>query len=285
MDLAMRREWLAQRNVNAQLLSGWLDVFGYSLSVEEGAAWSRLQNETFLESVCGESGAHEFACLATVPLQDGQLASDELRAAIAAGHRGVIIGTWIPEGGDHPARDLDDPSLYPFWATAAELEAPVLLHPVFASAEPRAASWGLVNAVVRPNETALSVARLLYGGVPQRFPGLRIIVAHGGGSLPFILGRQQRNYGVLRDSQPEVFDPTEGFRRLYFDSVVFDPTALAFLVSLVGSRRVLLGSDIPFPIGDPEPRLVVESEQVALSDEDRAAILADNARRLFKLES
>jgi aminocarboxymuconate-semialdehyde decarboxylase len=139
-----------------------------------------------------------------------------------------------------------------------------------------------VNTVARPNETAISLARILYAGIPQRFPGLKLVVSHGGGSLPFLLGRLKRNYDVLK-SEETLYDPVEGFKRLYFDTVVFEPEALQFLLKLADSDKVMLGSDAPFPIRDPHPRLVVESTKLEITEEERKNLLIGNAKKLFKI--
>lgn len=282
MNLQGRVESLTKQNIDLQFNAGWLDIFGYSLSPEDGAEWSRFLNETLLEAIQAEGG-ERFASLASVPLQSGEHAARELAAAKQAGHLGVMIGTWIPSEDGKGGFDLDNPSLEPLWQKAAELGFPVFLHPVFAGAQPRAKDWAMVNAVARPNETAISLARLLYAGIPQRFPGLKLIISHGGGSLPFLLGRLQRNYEILKNGAETIYDPVEGFKQLYFDSVVFEPEALRFLLSMVGTDKVLLGSDAPFPIRDPEPKAVLESEALGLSPEVRNAILIDNARSLFNL--
>jgi aminocarboxymuconate-semialdehyde decarboxylase len=281
MNLRDRSKELAGQNIYMQLNAGWLDIFGYNLPKEEGAEWSRFLNETLLEAVGQENGEVQYASLATVPLQDGELAASEVKAAKAAGHRGVMIGTWVPSGDS--GYDLDHPSLSPFWQAAADLDFPVFLHPVFAGTQPRAKEWGMVNAVARPNETAISLARILYAGIPQRFPGLKLIISHGGGALPFIIGRLQRNYTILSKTDPEVYNPLEGFQQLYFDSVVFEPEVLRFLLTMAEADKILLGSDAPFPIRDPYPRAVVESEKLQLSDEVRSAILAGNAQKLFHI--
>jgi aminocarboxymuconate-semialdehyde decarboxylase len=281
MELRNRSRELSSQNIYLQMNAGWLDIFGYNLPKEEGAAWSRFLNETMLEALQLESSDTQYASLATVPLQDGELAAAELRAAKEAGHVGVMAGTWIASGDS--GYDLDHPSLNPFWQAAAELDFPVFLHPVFAGSQPRAKDWGMVNTVARPNETAISLARILYAGIPQRFPGLKLIVSHGGGSLPIIIGRLQRNYTFLSKTDSTIYNPLEGFKQLYFDSVVFEPEALRFLLTMVDTDNILLGSDAPFPIRDPFPRAVVESEKLQLSLEMRSAILAENAKRLFHL--
>jgi len=122
----------------------------------------------------------------------------------------------------------------------------------------------------------VTLARLLYAGVPARYPGAKLVVAHGGGALPYVLGRLVRNHLI---DPGGTADPVESFARLHFDSVVFDPAVLEFLVAKAGPDRVMLGSDYPFPIGDLAPRSVVE--RAALPDAHRGQILGGNAARLF----
>jgi aminocarboxymuconate-semialdehyde decarboxylase len=278
-----RTERLAGRAIVAQLNGGWLDVFGYSLPAQEGAAWSTFLNDTLRESLVSASTADvTYLPLATVPLQDGALAAAELARAAGDGHVGAMIGTWIQTAAG--GRDLDDPDLEPFWATAAALGLPVFIHPVFAGGgdDKRIHDWGLANAVARPNETALAMSRVLYGGVLERHPELKLIVAHGGGALPAVMGRLARNYGLLHAAGETVADPSAGFAKLYFDSVVFSPHALRALLAVARPGGVMLGSDDPFPIGDPQPRAVIESPELDLADAERRKLLGGNACAAFE---
>jgi aminocarboxymuconate-semialdehyde decarboxylase len=282
-NIDARTERLAGRAIVAQLNAGWTDVFGYSLPAEEGAEWSAFLNDTLRESLVSASTADvTYLPLATVPLQDGALAAAELARAAADGHAGAMISTWIPtaEGG----RDLDDPGLEPFWAAAAALGLPVFVHPVFAGggSDKRIHDNGLANAVARPNETALAMSRLLYVGVLERHPGLKLIVAHGGGALPALLGRLARNYTLLREAGENVADPSAGFAKLSFDSVVFSPPALRALLAVARPGGVMLGSDDPFPIGDPQPRAVIEAPELGLSAAEQNMLLGGNACAAFE---
>jgi aminocarboxymuconate-semialdehyde decarboxylase len=273
VHLGPRTERLGGRAIVAQLNAGWLDVFGYSLPPEEGAAWSAFLNDTLHESLAHASRPDvTYLPLATVPLQDGALAAAELTRAMGRGHAGAMIGTWIAQTGG--GRDLDDPGLGPFWERAAALRAPVFVHPVFAGGgdDARIRDLGLANAVARPNETALAVSRLL---------DLKLVIAHGGGSLPGMLGRLARNYELLTASGEDVADPHEGFAKLSFDSVVFSPQTLAALLAIARAGGVMLGSDDPFPIGDPQPRAVIEAPELGLDDGARRELLGANACGLF----
>lgn len=267
-DLDRRREWLDRNGIDRQVTGGWLDVFGYDLSAEEGAAWSAALTEGLLEAAAAES---RLSVLGSVPLQDPKRAADALHQQVGSGSTaGVMIATRA--GG----RDLDDAEFTPFWEAADETGAVVFLHPGFGGASERYTDFGLVNGLARLEDTTVTLARLLYAGIPERYAGAKIVVAHAGAALPFVLGRLTRNHLMHPDT---THDPAAGFRRLYFDSVVFDPDALHLLLGKVGAERVMLGSDYPFPIGDLEPRTVIGALRVG--EEVRDAIEGRNALGLF----
>jgi len=270
-DMVARKAWLAAEGIDVQLVGGWLDMFGYELPAEEGADWCRFMNEHLLASATQHRSLAPLAC---VPLQSGVKAAEVLEEALAAGFRGAMIGTQ-PKG---QGGTLDDPALAPFWEAASAHKAAILVHPMYACGDARLGDYDLVNAVGRLTDTTTALARLLYAGHLQRFPGMSLIVSHGGAALPYALGRLQRNH----DIHPGKYaDPALGFRRLYFDTVLFEPRALRFLSDVAGADKLLLGSDYPFPIGDPRPTRIVEA--AALNDEERRAILGETAARVFGL--
>ena len=265
-DLDRRGAWLAEQGVTRQLAGGWLDIFGYDLPADEGADWAARLTAALVEV----AGADDrLTALGTVPLQDPRRAAEALAACRGAGLPGVMIATRA--GG----RELDDPGFTPFWEAADSSGALVFLHPGFGGSSSRYTDFGLVNGLARLEDSTVTLARLLYAGIPARYPGARIVVAHGGAALPYVLGRLARNHAI----NPATADPLESFGRLYFDSVVFDPLALEFLVRRAGAPRVLLGSDYPFPIGDLAPSDVVT--RADLKDDDRAAILGGTAAGLL----
>jgi aminocarboxymuconate-semialdehyde decarboxylase len=270
-DLAQRREWLTKARVDHQLVGGWTDVYGYELPAAEGADWARFYNEHMGK---GSAAMPGLSALATVPLQDGALAAKVLEEALDAGFKGAMIATQ-PKG---IGGNLDDPSLDPFWEVASARKAGVFLHPHYICSDDRLDGYDLVNAVGRLADTTIAVARLLFSGHLTRFPGVSLLLSHAGGALPYALGRLKRNKTI----HPEYADPEENFRRLYFDTVLFEPLALRFLVNLVGADKVMLGSDYPFGIGDLEPRGVVD--RTTLTEAEREAILGGNAARIFHVE-
>ena len=270
-DLGQRRDWIKQARVDHQLVGGWTDVYGYELPDEEGADWARFYNEHMAKDAAALA---QLTALATVPLQNGRLAALVLEEALAAGFKGAMIATQ-PKG---VGGNLDDPDLDPFWEVASAKGAVIFLHPHYICGDERMAGYDLVNAVGRLADSTLAVARLLFSGHLTRFPGMTLVLSHGGGALPYALGRLKRNQAI----HPEYADPAAGFGRLYFDTVLFEPLALRFLCDVAGADKVVLGSDYPFGIGDPDPCGVVD--QTPLTTAERAAILGGNAARLFHIE-
>ena len=269
--------FLAAQGIEAAVFGPLMDAAGYSLPPRQGAAWSRAQNEGLAASLAEVGGRH--AGLATVPLQSPELAAEELRVAVTSlGLRGAMIDP------NALGRPLADRSLDPFWKAAAELAAPVMLHPFLLEAVERFGRHYLHNLVGYPFETTLAAGSLILGGTLDRFPDLDVVLVHGGGFLPYHVGRFDRGHAV----RPEVRAdgaalPSSYLRRFHYDTLVQFPPALAYLVALVGADRVLLGSDHPFWLGDPEPARIVR--EAGLSAAAQAAILGDNAVRIFHLKA
>ena len=272
-DLADRRAWMDKNGIDHQLVGGWLDSFGYELPADQGLAWSRYINACMQQGLAGEP---RFTALATVPLQDGKLAAEVLGEVMEAGFGGVMIGT-LPKG---LGGVLDDPQLDPFWELASKLQAGVFLHPMFLCGEPRLADYDLVNAIGRVADTSIAVSRLLFSGHLLRFPGMKLVISHGGAALPLVLGRLARNFSI---AQGKYADPRKGFEALYFDSVVFDADALRYLADKAGASRIMLGSDWPFPIGDMEPCKVVHA--AGFGESERSAVLGGNASGVFRIRA
>jgi len=266
-DLADRKKWMQDNGIDHQLVGGWMDVYGYELPPQEGLAWSRYSNACMKDALADEK---RFTPLATVPLQDGRLAAQVLDESMAGGFGGAMIGT-LTQGA------LDQPLLDPFWETASRLQAGIFLHPMFPG-DPRLDSFELQNAIGRIVDASIAVSRLLFSGHLLRYPGVKLVLSHGGAALPFVLGRLARAFEIAHG---KFQDPKQGFAALYFDTIVFDREALEFLAAKAGTRRLLLGSDMPFPIGDLSPRKLVE--QLGVPDAERAAILGGTAKSVFRL--
>ena len=266
-----RQKFLSETLIDLQLSGGWLDSFAYQIDPEEGAQWSRFLNEGMVLECKNIDG---ITPLATVPLQSGKHAAAVLKEAVKMGMPGAMIGTQ-PKG---DTGNLDDPDLDPFWETAAELRVPIVIHPMFGSNDNRLHDMQMMNAVGRVSDVSIAISRLLFKGHLTRFKNLIIVASTGGGALPYMLGRLERNYKAFPDL---VVDPVEQFHELYFDSIVFQPDILQFLIQKVGAERIMLGSDYPFPIGDQNPREVIEKANC--SEEEANLMLTENARKLFRI--
>jgi aminocarboxymuconate-semialdehyde decarboxylase len=246
-------------------------MLGYEIPAVEGARWSNLINE-HLAAACKSD--NRFAALATVPLQSGAEAARELRDAHSAGFRGVMIGTQ-PKG---VGGVLDDPELDPFWREANRLGSIVFIHPVYESGDSRVHDYGMANAVGRATDTLIAVSRLLYSGHVLRHSDVKIVIPIGGCALPFVLGRLRRNYQL---ASKELSDPESAMRALFYDTVLHEPRALRFLADIVGADRILMGSDMPFPIGDEEPHQIVDV--AGFTPEEKQFIKGGLAQRLLAL--
>lgn len=212
--------------------------------------------------------------LAVLPMQSGTHAAAVMEEALDQGFKGFMIGAQTKGLGGN----LDDPDLDPFWEMAHEKSAVIMVHPVFDTTDTRVIDYDMTNAVGRINDQTTALARILFTGHLTKYPNAKIIASTGGAALPYALGRLIRNFNA---HPGQYADPREGFAQLYFDSIVFEPDVLDFLVQRVGIDKVMLGSDWPFPIGDMEPRKVVADCSLSQADKDK--ILEGNAQALFGL--
>jgi aminocarboxymuconate-semialdehyde decarboxylase len=269
-DTAARLAWMGREGIDRQVVGGWPDWFGYELPAAEGEAWSRLFNDAQLAAAKAE---RRFVPLASVPLQDGARAASVLKAAAAAGFPGAMIST-LPRG---IGSVLDAPDLEPFWAAADETGAVIHIHPSYDAGDTRVNDYGLANGVGRISDAIVAVARLLCSGHVTRYRNARFFVPMGAAGLPFLLGRLVRN----RKITPGVGDPAAGLASLYTDSILHDPRVLRFVVEMIGAEHVMMGSDMPFPIGDEEPAKIVAA--AGLKPDQAASITGGLAEKLFRV--
>src|SRR3954469_5831577 len=266
-DMAARLAWMNQQGIDAQVVGGWVDMFGYELPAAEGEAWSRLINDALLAAANTEP---RFIPLATVPLQDGARAAAVLKDAVAAGFPGAMIGT-LPRG---VGSVLDHKNLDPFWAAADDAGAVIHIHPSFDAGDARVEAFGLANGVGRITDAMVAVARLISSGHVARYANARIVVPMGLAGLPFVLGRLRQNHKIT----PDIGDPVEALSRLFTDTIVHDERVLQFVARMVGTDRLMLGSDKPFPIGDTEPMRIVAA--AGISGEQAEAVNGGLAAKL-----
>ena len=274
-DLPRRLAAMDAAGVDVQLLASWIDLTAYSLDASAGVRYSRMFNEALAATAAEAPG--RFRALATVPLQAPEEAAAELRHAVTAlGHVGAEIATTVD------GRELDDPDLDPFWAAAEELRAVVVVHPYASLAGRDLSRYGLGNLIGNPAETTLALGHLVFGGVLERHPDLRLVLVHGGGFAPYQIGRWDRGFrtGARGAAEHLTRDPGEWLRRLYFDTVLHSALSLRHLVDVVGAEHVLMGSDYPFLMGEPEPVRSLDAVP-GLADRDRELILAGNLSALL----
>jgi aminocarboxymuconate-semialdehyde decarboxylase len=273
--LDLHVKFLAEQGIDTAVFGPLMDIAGYSLPTAQGAAWSRLQNEALAAALREAPGAHRG--LATVPLQEPATAAAELRFAVRElGLRGAMVDP------NALGRPLGDAAFDPFWKAAADLAAPVVLHPFLLEAVERFGRHYLHNLVGYPFETTLAAASLILGGTLDRFPGLSVVLVHGGGFLPYHIGRFDRAHQTRPEARVDDAGlPSRYLRRFLYDTLVQRPDALRYLVQLVGHDRVMLGSDHPFWMGDPDPLRVVR--EAGLDPAIEAAILGENAAKIFHL--
>ena len=237
------------------------------------ANWNPL---SALASACRDlfGSPNPAASVHSWPMQHPELAADQLRSAHSQlGLRGVESSTSVA------GKDLSDPGLDPFWAAAEQLGSFIFIHPWGCSLGSRLSLAYLGNIVGQPAETTVALHHLVFGGVLDRFPGLRICAAHGGGYFPHYLARADHAYEVRPECRTMARPPSAYLATLYFDSLVYTDDALSRLLSVAGPGHVLLGTDYPFDMGVTDP--VDRIESLGLPAADRDAIAGATAARLL----
>jgi aminocarboxymuconate-semialdehyde decarboxylase len=270
-DIAGRVAWMAKQGIDRQVVGGWVDMFGYELPGAEAEEWSRLANDCLLAAAKAEP---HFVPLATVPLGDGARAAGVLKAAIAAGFAGAMIGT-LPRG---VGSTLDHADLDPFWRAADETGAFIHIHPSFDAGDVRVNDFGLANGLGRITDAAVALARLISAGHVAKYKTAKIFAPMGAAALPFVLGRLKRNHAIT----PGIGDPVEGLAHIYTDTILHDARVLKFVIEMMGTERLMMGSDMPFPIGDSEPMKIVADAGLPKAQAD--SINGGLAARLFKIQ-
>ena len=244
--------------VGVQVLSPVPVLFAYQLEARRGADFASLLND-HLASLCA-AHPRRFVGLGTLPLQSPDLALRELERCVQQlGLAGVEIGSHVNDW------NLSDPALFPVFARAAELGAAVFVHPWDMMGEARMRKYWLPWLVGMPAEVSLAICSLIFGGVLERLPALRVLFAHGGGAFPLTLGRIEHGFVARPDlvAVDNPHPPSRYLRRIFVDSLVHDARALRFVIDLFGPDRVALGTDYPFPLGEQRPGALIESLELA----------------------
>ena len=277
--MAERLKCMDEQGIDMQALS--INPTWYALDRDLVTKVIELQNEKLAE-LCAKT-PDRFVAFASVALQYPDLAVRQLEHGVKKlGLRGAAIG------GSVEGLELADAKFHPFWAKAEELGVLVFMHPQRTrDLDNRLkGNGGLDNTIWNPLETTLALSHLIYEGTLDRFPGLKLCAAHGGGYLPSYAGRSDHVCLTFPERCSAVLlkkAPTEYLKQLYFDSLVFTPEALRHLAAQVGTSQIVLGSDHPFPWEERPVDHIFATD--TLSDEEKIAILGGNAARLFGMKA
>lgn len=272
-DVAVRLADMDRQGVDRQWVSASPNHF-YPWAPEALAVWVAGEtNRLVAEHVA--RAPDRLTGLGVVPLQHPHRVVEFLDDAVVnRGLAGVEISSFAG------SVELSDERLEPFWARAAEVGAVVFLHPFGCSLDERLDRFYLANTVGQPAENAVALSHLIFSGVLDRHPGLKIVAAHGGGYLPTAIGRSDHAWRVRPDAQGCAHEPSSYLRKIWFDTVVHDPHALRHLIENAGASQVVLGSDYPFDMGLDDPAGFVRGAD--LPDDVTRGILGGNADVLLE---
>jgi aminocarboxymuconate-semialdehyde decarboxylase len=261
-----------------------IDVQAFSLTtpgvhVEEparGIELARIVNDAFAEAAARHAG--RFAPLAALPLQDPDAAAEELARAVGElGHKGALLFSNVN------GRPLDEPAYLPLFAKAAELDVPLFIHPTNPASIDAIEAYRLTAILGFLFDTTVAITRLVFAGVLEKYPKLKFVLGHLGGTMPYVAERADRGYEAYEECRVNISrPPTEYFKRTYLDTVNFQPRALRLALDLMGPGHIVLGTDYPHEVGNVR-RALDTVRGLDLDAADRNAILGRNAAALLKL--
>jgi aminocarboxymuconate-semialdehyde decarboxylase len=271
-DLDERIRVMDEAGIDVQAIS--LTTPGVHIEdAARGIELARLVNDEFAAAASRYPG--RFAPLAALPLQDPAASVIELERAVGMGHRGALFFSNIN------GRTLDEDAYFPLWQRIAELDVPAFIHPTNPSALGQLEDYRLTALMGFQFDTTAAVTRLIFAGVLERLPTLKLVVGHLGGTIPFLAERVERGYEAYPECRERISrPPSEYFRRLFIDTVNFNPAALRLGLDFAGPDRIVLGTDFPHQVGYID-RALDAVRNMPVTDDERARILGGNAARLL----
>jgi len=268
---------MEERRLVFSVLSSTPFAFYYETEDNLAVELAQFQNDQLGEMV--KKYPDSFAAMATLPLQVPQAALKELERAIGKlGLRGIEIGSHVGK------QELGDPVFWPIYEFLERGGLPMFIHPHHVAGMDRLENFFLHNLIGNPLETSIAAANLIFSGVFQRYPDLKVILAHGGGQLPYIFGRIEHGYEVRPEAKEKLnHSPRAFLKNFYFDTITHNRDALRYLIAFAGSDHVLLGSDYPYDMGDQNPVQTV-FQLSGIEEKEQRRIMRENAIALFGLK-
>lgn len=275
-DVTMREKDMHETGVTKQVISTIPVLFNYWAKPNDGYETSRFFNDHIAETV--SKSPDKFIGLGTVPLQDVDLAIKEMERCINELHlHGLEIGSNIN------GKNLSEKEFFPFYKRAEEIGCALFVHPWEMMGEKQMEKYWLPWLVGMPAETSRAICSMIFGGVFEQFPKLRVAFAHGGGSFPITIGRIEHGFNVRPDlcAIDNKKNPRGYIGKFWIDSLVHDKTAMKYIIEVMGQDHICLGSDYPFPLGEHHPGQLINN--MKLTDELTKKLFAANALRWLNL--
>ncbi len=270
-DVSLRKKEMDETDVSVQVLSTIPVLFNYWAKPKDGLETSRFFNDHMAESVA--KNPDRFIAIGTVPMQDIDLAIKEMERCISELKMpGLEIGSNIN------GINLSDPQFFPFYKRAEELGCSLFVHPWEMMGEGQMQKYWLPWLVGMPAETSRAICSMIFGGVFEKFPKLKVAFAHGGGSFPATIGRIEHGFNIRPDlvAMDNAINPSHYIGHFWIDSLVHDEKAMRFIVDVMGEDKICLGSDYPFPLGEHHPGKLIESMNFNINQQSK--FLFENAQ-------